>query len=104
MPLRWRIAALVAVAICAVAAAVGVIVHQASRDRELNQAREAARTTLDRAAAAYTRSGTVQGTGAVLDAPGLPAGLRSLAAKGRQGTEYDAGPSKPRDVGGAPRG
>ncbi|MFF3401957.1 sensor histidine kinase [Streptomyces sp. NPDC002659] len=95
MPLRWRIAALVAVAICAVAAAVGVIVHQASRDRELNQAREAARTTLDRAAAAYTRSGTVQGTGAVLDAPGLPAELRSLAAKGRQGTEYDAGPAGP---------
>ncbi|MET7617568.1 HAMP domain-containing sensor histidine kinase [Streptomyces sp. NPDC005408] len=95
MPLRWRIAALVAVAICAVAAAVGVLVHHASRDREMSQARETARTTLDRAALTYTLSGTVQGTGAVLDARGLPAGLRSLASEGHQGTEYDAGPDGP---------
>ncbi|MGI5404564.1 sensor histidine kinase [Streptomyces sp. CA-135486] len=95
MPLRWRIAALVAAAICAVAVAVGVLVHHASRDREMSQAREAARTTLDRAAITYTRSGTVQGTGAVLDAPGLPAGLRNLAARGRQGTQYATGPAGP---------
>ncbi|WP_405804228.1 HAMP domain-containing histidine kinase [Streptomyces sp. NBC_00210] len=95
MPLRWRIAALVAAAICAVAVAVGVLVHHASRDREMSQAREAARTTLDRAAITYTRSGTVQGTGAALDAPGLPAGLRNLAARGRQGTQYATGPAGP---------
>ncbi|MFF3247256.1 ATP-binding protein [Streptomyces sp. NPDC002870] len=95
MPLRWRIAALVAVAICAVVAAVGLLVHHASRDRELTQAREAARTTLDRAAVTYARSGTVQGTGAGLDAPGLPAGLRDLAARGHQGTEYATDPAGP---------
>ncbi|MBT2391953.1 ATP-binding protein [Streptomyces maoxianensis] len=95
MPLRWRIAALVAVAICAVVAAVGLLVHHASRDRELTQARESARTTLDRAAVTYARSGTVQGTGASLDASGLPAGLRDLAARGRQGTEYATDPAGP---------
>ncbi|MFI1396106.1 sensor histidine kinase [Streptomyces sp. NPDC020681] len=93
--MRWRIAALVAAAICAVAAAVGFIVHHASRDRELNQARDAASTTLDRAALTYARSGTVQGTGAVLDAPGLPEGLRDLAARGRKGTEYATDPEGP---------
>ncbi len=95
MPLRWRIAALVAAAICAVAAAVGVLVHHASRDRELTQARDAARTTLDRAAVTYARTGTVQGTGAVLDAPGVPAGLQKLAARAHQGTEFSTRPTGP---------
>ncbi|MEJ8639141.1 HAMP domain-containing sensor histidine kinase [Streptomyces sp. NPDC006475] len=95
MPLRWRIAALVAAAICSVAAAVGVLVHHASRDRELTQARDAARTTLDRAAVTYARTGTVEGTGAVLDAPGLPAGLRGIADRGHQGTEFSTRPTGP---------
>ncbi|MEU9011900.1 HAMP domain-containing sensor histidine kinase [Streptomyces sp. NPDC048479] len=95
MALRWRIAALVAVAICAVAAAVGVLVHHASRDRELSQARDSARTTLDRAAVTYARTGAVQGTGAALDAPGLPGDLRGLVAKGRQGTEFTTAEERP---------
>ncbi|GGJ90020.1 two-component sensor histidine kinase [Streptomyces camponoticapitis] len=95
MPLRWRIAALVAAAACAVAAAVGVLVHEFSRDRELSQAREAARVTLDRAAATYARTGDVQGSGAALDAPGLPGGLRGLVVKGRRGTEFTAGSDGP---------
>ncbi|MCX4821150.1 HAMP domain-containing histidine kinase [Streptomyces sp. NBC_01142] len=95
MALRWRIAALVAAATCAVAAAVGVLVHEASRDRELSQARDAARTTLDRAAVTYARTGAVQGSGAALDAPGLPGGLRELVANGRQGTEFTAGSAGP---------
>ncbi|MFI6082754.1 ATP-binding protein [Streptomyces sp. NPDC051217] len=95
MPLRWRIAALVAAAACAVAAAVGVLVHEFSRDRELSQAREAARVTLDRAAVTYARAGDVQGSGAALDAPGLPGGLRDLVAKGRRGTEFTTGSDGP---------
>lgn len=95
MTLRWRIAALVAAATCAAAAAVGVLVHHASRDRELSQARDGARTTLDRAALGYARTGGVQGSGAVLDAPGLPGGLRRLVAKGHQGTEFTTGPDGP---------
>lgn len=95
MPLRWRIAALVAAAACAVAAAVGVLVHEFSRDRELSQAREAARVTLDRAAVTYARTGDVQGSGAALDAPGLPGGLRDLVVKGRRGTEFTAGSDGP---------
>ncbi|MET7935482.1 HAMP domain-containing sensor histidine kinase [Streptomyces sp. NPDC005322] len=95
MTLRRRIVALVAAATCAAASAVGVLVHNASRDRELSQAREAARTTLDRAALAYTRTGAVQGTGAVLDAPGLPRGLRRLVRKGHQGTEFLSGTGGP---------
>ncbi|MEU5271119.1 sensor histidine kinase [Streptomyces hygroscopicus] len=95
MTLRWRIVALVAAATCAAVAAVGVLVHTASRDRELSQARDAARTTLDRAALGYARTGGVQGSGAVLDAPGLPDGLRRLVRKGHQGTEFTTGPGGP---------
>ncbi|MFD4143155.1 ATP-binding protein [Streptomyces sp. NPDC058572] len=95
MDLRWRIAVLVGVAICAVATAVGVLVHHASRDRELSQAREAARTTLDRAAVIYARTGTVQGSGAALGATGLPHGLATLVDRGRQGTEFTDGPAGP---------
>ncbi|MDP9615359.1 MULTISPECIES: sensor histidine kinase [Streptomyces] len=95
MTLRWRIVALVAAATCAAMAAVGVLVHTASRDRELSQARDAARTTLDRAAHGYARTGGVQGSGAVLDAPGLPDGLRRLVRKGHQGTEFTTGPGGP---------
>ncbi|MFD8332470.1 sensor histidine kinase [Streptomyces solisilvae] len=95
MTLRWRIVALVAAATCAAAAAVGVLVHHASRDRELSQARDGARTTLERAALGYARTGGVQGSGAVLDAPGLPGGLQRLVAKGHQGTEFATGPDGP---------
>ncbi|MEU1948687.1 hypothetical protein ABZ554_41105, partial [Streptomyces sp. NPDC020125] len=95
MTLRWRIVALVAAATCAAAAAVGVLVHHASRDRELSQARDGARTTLDRAALNYARTGGVQGSGAVMDAPGLPQGLRRLVKKGHQGTEFTTGPDGP---------
>ncbi|MGV9851016.1 sensor histidine kinase [Streptomyces sp. NPDC003442] len=95
MTLRWRIVALVAAATCAAAAAVGVLVHHASRDRELSQARDGARTTLDRAAAIYARTGAIQGSGAVLDAPGLPGDLRRLVEKGHQGTEFTTGPDGP---------
>ncbi|WP_064457099.1 sensor histidine kinase [Streptomyces hygroscopicus] len=95
MTLRWRIVALVAAATCAAMTAVGVLVHTASRDRELSQARDAARTTLDRAALGYARTGGVQGSGAVLDAPGLPDGLRRLVRKGHQGTEFTTGPGGP---------
>ncbi|MEU0807695.1 HAMP domain-containing sensor histidine kinase [Streptomyces sp. NPDC005970] len=95
MALRWRIAALVAAAACAVAAAVGVLVHRASQERELSQARDAARTTLERAAAIYARTGDVEGSGAALGAPGLPGGLRGLVRKGHQGTEFTTGAGGP---------
>lgn len=95
MALRWRISALVAAAACAVAAAVGVLVHEFSRDRELSQARESARVTLDRAAVTYTRTGEVQGSGAALDAPGLPGDLRNLVEQGHRGTEFTTGPAGP---------
>ncbi|MGW3570916.1 sensor histidine kinase [Streptomyces sp. NPDC000941] len=95
MALRWRIAALVAAAACAVAAAVGVLVHRASQERELSQARDTARTTLERAAVSYARTGEVEGSGAALDAPGLPGGLRSLVRKGHRGTEFTSGPGGP---------
>ncbi|MFC9745380.1 ATP-binding protein [Streptomyces niveus] len=95
MALRWRISALVAAAACAVAAAVGVLVHEFSRNRELSQARESARVTLDRAAVTYTRTGEVQGSGASLDAPGLPGDLRDLVEQGHRGTEFTTGPAGP---------
>lgn len=95
MALRWRISALVAAAACAVAAAVGVLVHEFSRNRELSQARESARVTLDRAAVTYARTGEVQGSGAALDAQGLPGDLRDLVEQGHRGTEFTTGPAGP---------
>ncbi|WP_314175688.1 sensor histidine kinase [Streptomyces winkii] len=89
--LRWRIAGLVTAAICAVAVAVGVLVHQASRDRELSQARDVARTTLDRAAVGYARTGDIRGSGAMLDPRGLPAELRTLVREGHEGTQFSDG-------------
>ncbi|MFC0599266.1 sensor histidine kinase [Streptomyces palmae] len=95
MTLRWRIAALVAAATCTAASAVGVLVHQASRDRELSQARDAASTTLDQAAMIYARTGAVHGSGAALDAPNLPSDLRDLVRRGHRGSRFATDPDGP---------
>ncbi|MEV8114687.1 HAMP domain-containing sensor histidine kinase [Streptomyces xiamenensis] len=56
--LRWRIAALVAVASCAVALTVGLLVHRSTLERSLNDGRAKAVTQLFRDLRDYERDGT----------------------------------------------
>ncbi|MFB7269492.1 sensor histidine kinase [Streptomyces sp. NPDC056244] len=82
---------LVAAATCVAVVVLVVLVDRASRAFELEQSRSIAMLTLDRAAVAYARTGTVGGTGAELDAPGVPGELRALVRQGRRGTQYGHG-------------
>ncbi|WP_407835171.1 hypothetical protein ACE1OC_00155 [Streptomyces sp. DSM 116496] len=80
--LRWQIAALVAATTCAVAAAIGLLVHDASLSRTLSQSRDAAIRQLDLATAAYVRTGSAEDSGATLDNGRVPQELRGLVAGG----------------------
>lgn len=92
--LRWKIAALVAVACCAVAAVVGMRVHQATYERSLSQYELRAVEALDEAAAAYRRTGRVE-PGAEVDT-GMPEGLRRRAqAAHGEVFAYDDSESRP---------
>ncbi|MEV5742932.1 HAMP domain-containing sensor histidine kinase [Microbispora rosea] len=83
--LRWKIAALVAAASCAVAVAVGVLVHTTTYDWSLNVGRTAA---LQAAISAATGGGNETGT--VLQDPAvLPPELLRQAAAGEPVTWYD---------------
>jgi len=55
--LRWRIALLVAVACCAIALTVGVLVHRSTLDRSMNDGESKAVTQLSRALQDYERDG-----------------------------------------------
>lgn len=93
--LQWRIMGLVAAATCVAVVVLVVLVHRASRAFELEQSRASATLTLDRAALSYARTGLVTGTGARLDAPGVPRALRALVREGHRGTAYADGPDGP---------
>ncbi|WUD77355.1 HAMP domain-containing histidine kinase [Streptomyces sp. NBC_00510] len=55
--LRWRIALLVAVACCAIALTVGVLVHRSTLERSMNDGGAKATEQLDRAVEEYRRDG-----------------------------------------------
>ncbi|WP_043262723.1 HAMP domain-containing sensor histidine kinase [Streptomyces sp. CT34] len=102
--LRWRIAALVAVAVVAVAVAIGVLVHQATYARAVDRARDAALHQLNTAARTYASTGEPVAD-AHLDSPRVPKELVELARRGNQGTDFGDGPNGPgmwaaRQVGG----
>ncbi|MEV4328844.1 HAMP domain-containing sensor histidine kinase, partial [Microbispora rosea] len=83
--LRWKIAALVAAASCAVAVAVGVLVHTTTYDWSLNVGRTAALQ-----AAISEATGGGDQTGTVLQDPAvLPPELLRQAAAGEPVTWYD---------------
>ncbi|MFE4537457.1 sensor histidine kinase [Streptomyces scopuliridis] len=93
--MQWRIAGLVAAATCLAVVVLVVLVHRASRAFELEQSRSVAMLTLERAAVSYSRTGLVNGTGAELNAAGVPGELRALVLQGRHGTQYADGPDGP---------
>jgi signal transduction histidine kinase len=86
--LRWKIAALVAAACCAVIAVLGVLVHQATYDRSLTLARGLAYTAVETQAAELASSGEVP-SGASLDPAELPPELLRQVRAGDTVTWYD---------------
>ncbi|WP_424216258.1 ATP-binding protein (plasmid) [Streptomyces sp. BI20] len=93
--LRWRVAVLIAVAVCAVAAAIGVLVHETTEAHALGQARDNAQRQLDLSLTTYLATGEAHGSGAELDSPILPSALRALVTSGHAGTAYDTGRQGP---------
>ncbi|MEU5087585.1 HAMP domain-containing sensor histidine kinase [Streptomyces sp. NPDC021356] len=97
--LRWRIALLVAVACCAVALTIGLLVHGSTRDRSLHEGEVKARNALSLALERYERDGVPQ-DGDVTDADVMPDELlRRLTdrrADDPAATWYDGNQVRPR--------
>ncbi|MEU9131598.1 HAMP domain-containing sensor histidine kinase [Kitasatospora sp. NPDC048540] len=92
MTLRRQIAATVALVSFLVALTLGLLVHQASVHQHTAQARKSAQNALDSLLTGYDRTGELVGWNTVPDDPALPAELRRLAERGRQGTMLGPGP------------
>ncbi|MFE6692266.1 sensor histidine kinase [Streptomyces sp. NPDC057743] len=86
--LRWKIAALVAAACCAVALVIGLLVHKTTYDRSLS---EGSAKALDRLATAVEQQPGLSTNGAIHDPDDLPRPLRELVrqAGGAPQTWYD---------------
>jgi signal transduction histidine kinase len=87
--LRWKIAALVAMACCSVALAVGMLVHQSTLDRSMSLNRAQAVEELASAADRQERTGSLDGSAAVDPETIPPALLRQVRSTGRVSTWYN---------------
>lgn len=94
--LRWKIAALTAAACCAVAAVIGVLVHQAMAERGERTGHDRIAARMAAAEREYTRTGTAPLDVEVLTPGQLAEPLaRALAGKDKNGlyaTWYDRKP------------
>ncbi|PCG81425.1 two-component sensor histidine kinase [Streptomyces sp. WZ.A104] len=95
--LRWKIAALAAAACCAVAAVIGFLVHDATRERGLSVGKDRTLTRLIAAEREFSRTGKAPADIDVRAGHELPEPLaRNLAdqpdTSGRYATWYDADP------------
>ncbi|WP_212911931.1 HAMP domain-containing sensor histidine kinase [Streptomyces sp. TS71-3] len=84
--LRWKIAALVAVAACAVALAVGLLVHESTLARSMNENRAKAFVQLQSAIDDYHRTGDRSN---LTTLSGLPDPLRRQVEASGEGAWYD---------------
>ncbi|MFI1161224.1 sensor histidine kinase [Streptomyces sioyaensis] len=84
--LRWKIALTVMAVSCAVAAVLGVLVHNAVARQTVGQVRKEARANLDTALDLFEYGTSREGLNSLLDPPELPAELRRLARSGQRGT------------------
>ncbi|WP_329150215.1 HAMP domain-containing histidine kinase [Streptomyces sp. NBC_01456] len=84
--LRWKIALTVMAVSCAVAAVLGVLVHNAVARQTVGQVRKEARANLDTALDLFEYGTSREGLNSLLDPPELPVPLRRLARSGRHGT------------------
>ncbi|MFJ5799064.1 sensor histidine kinase [Streptomyces decoyicus] len=84
--LRWKIALTVMAVSCAVAAVLGVLVHNAVARQTVGQVRKETRANLDSALELFEYGTSREGLNSLLDPPELPAELRRLARSGQRGT------------------
>ncbi|WP_405747755.1 HAMP domain-containing histidine kinase [Streptomyces sp. NBC_01525] len=84
--LRWKIALTVTAVCCAVAAVLGVLVHNAVAHQTVGQVRKETRADLDIALDLFEYGTSREGINSVLDPPQLPAPLRELVRSGQQGS------------------
>ncbi|AWS46970.1 HAMP domain-containing sensor histidine kinase [Streptosporangium sp. 'caverna'] len=84
--LRWKIAALVAMASCAVALAVGILVHQSTRERSMSLGEDRAYLDMQKAESDYRRTGDAS-AGYSGEIPA--ALLQQVRSTGRFSTWYD---------------
>ncbi|GGU86409.1 two-component sensor histidine kinase [Streptomyces albospinus] len=86
MSLRWKIALTVTAVCCAVAAVLGVLVHNAVARQTVGEVRKQTRADLDAALDLFEYGTSREGINAVLDPPELPEALRKLVRRGRRGS------------------
>ncbi|MFE3653837.1 ATP-binding protein [Streptomyces sp. NPDC059152] len=86
LSLRWKISLTVAAVCCAVAAVLGVLVHNAVARQTVGQVRKETRADLDTALDLFEYGTSREGINSVLDPSELPDVLRQLVHKGRRGS------------------
>ncbi|MGK5630075.1 ATP-binding protein [Streptomyces sp. URMC 123] len=84
--LRWEIAATITAVCCAVAAVLGVLVHNVVAHQTVEQVRKETRHILDDALNEFAYGSPPRDLDAELDPPELPAELRELVRRGERGT------------------
>lgn len=93
--LRWKIAMTTTAVCCAVAAVLGILVHNVVARQLVGEIRKDVDRELDYALSQYAY-GTANGDGnSALDPPGLPAPLRELVARGLTGSMTGTQDGKP---------
>ncbi|MEU6958310.1 sensor histidine kinase [Streptomyces chrestomyceticus] len=86
LSLRWKIALTVTAVCCAVAAVLGVLVHNAVARQTVGQVRKETLADLDDALDLYEYGTSREGLNSVLDPAELPAQLRTLVRHDRRGS------------------
>ncbi|MFH8346096.1 sensor histidine kinase [Streptomyces sp. NPDC018045] len=86
LSLRWKIALTVMAVCCAVAAVLGVLVHNAVARQTVGQVRKETLADLDEALDLYEYGTSREGLNSVLDPAELPTPLRTLVHHGRRGS------------------
>ncbi|MFF5701797.1 sensor histidine kinase [Streptomyces sp. NPDC012794] len=84
--LRWKIALTITLVCCAVAAALGILVHNVVSRQVVGEVRKDVERDLDHALGHYEYGTSHGDVNVALDPPGLPSPLRELVARGRTGS------------------
>ncbi|MFD8789898.1 sensor histidine kinase [Streptomyces vinaceus] len=84
--LRWKIALTTTAVCCAVAAVLGILVHNVVARQIVGEVRKDADRDLDYALAQYQYGTSHGGVNVAVDPPDLPGALRRLVASGRTGS------------------
>ncbi|MEV7170047.1 HAMP domain-containing sensor histidine kinase [Streptomyces sp. NPDC093224] len=93
--LRWKIALTTTAVCCAVAAVLGILVHNVVARQIVGEVRKAADAELDHALGHY-EYGTAHGdVNSSVDPPGLPGALRALVGRGQTGSMVGEQDGKP---------